>query len=143
MTFPAGDGVKQANSIDTADEMLETLAKRGSRAIKILVGGLIIISLALSVAVGYLIYNNMQETTRIHSAVMQAVAKQQQQIQTQCDFYSLISQLPLMNNTTKTGVTLIADSRAAYVGLDCKPSLIPPSTELIKLAQKFSIPLVG
>jgi len=136
VTFPAESGTE---SIDKTDEMLVSLAKRGGRAIKILVGGLICYSLLLTIAVGYLIYNNTHETTRIHSAVDQAIAKQQQQTQKQCDFYGLIAQLPIASNTTKAGVTLIADSRSAYVGLACKPSLLPPSADLIKMAKKFNV----
>lgn len=143
MIIPADDETKPVDKIDQTDEMLVTLAKRGGKAIKILVGGLIVITVVLTIAVGYLVYNNSSETSRINNAVSEAAVKQQQQLQKQCDFYSLIAQLPIINNTTKTGITLVADARTAYVGLACSPSLLPPSAELVRLAQKFDVPIVG
>ena len=132
-----------AEQMDLADEMLKSLANRGRRAIKILIDFLVVVSLALAVVTGLLIYNNDHETARVQAAVTQAVIQQQQKDAKQCNFYGLLAQLPVASSSTKAGVTLVADSRIAYVGLGCKPDLAPPSHELSVLANKYHIQIPG
>lgn len=131
------------DSIDKADQALVALVKRGGRAMKILVGALIIATLALSVAVGLLIYNNQGETSRINTAVNKAIAIEQVRLEKQCDFYKLIGELPVMSTTSKAGVSLVADGRNVYIGLGCSPQLTLPSAELLDLSKKYSVTVLG
>lgn len=131
------------NSIEKADEALESLTKRSGRAIKILVSALIIITLTLSGAVGFLINSNQGETARINIAVTKSAAIQQHRLDTQCDFYSLLGEAPLMPTAGKLVTEWVVDSRNVYIGLGCSPALTPPSIGLLSLTKKYNIKIIG
>jgi hypothetical protein len=95
---------------------------------------LTVVVIAQSLAVGFLLHNNDQLTSRINSSVVAVTDKQ-------CDFYKLVSSLPVTSATTKVGVELIGDSRMVYKGLNCQGQLPVPSAELVKLANQFNIKL--
>ena len=119
-------------SIDETDEMLNGLVRQGGRAIKILIGFLLVVMLGLSGAVGYLIQNNTKETARVNTVVAEKT-------EGLCEFFGLLSPKPLRANSSKVGVELIVDSRNVFQLLDCAGKLPPPSSELIKLAKKYNI----
>ncbi len=50
-----------------------------------------------------------------------------------------VAAAPVTANSSKFGVQLIADFRAAYAGLRCQPPLPPPSPLLRKLAAKYGV----
>jgi hypothetical protein len=61
--------------------------------------------------------------------------------QAECDNHYSIATAPLSGLTTKTGVTIIESNRKAFVVLGCPGQLGAPSAELVRLGEKYQVPI--
>lgn len=58
-----------------------------------------------------------------------------------CAFYRDIATVPIAPNASQLGVQIVSDSRTSFETLHCSGTLPPPQPELIKLAEKYGIPI--
>lgn len=130
---------ERTESIAKADRALVKLENRAHNVFRFLVVALLIVVLGLGSATGYLIYRGNGEQARINKAVTVAAIDSQKKREALCSFFSVVSELTIPSISTKTAVEIVLDSRAAYSGLGCSPTLPPIPDSLKALAVKYNI----
>jgi len=105
------------------------VAQRQVRLLLAMVAALALLATVVTV----LVVRGIGETSRINDQVQKGVRGT-------CSFWHDLAVLPLQKNATSTALSLVADARLAYFGLDCLAGggdpLPPPDPRVAKLLPK-------
>jgi hypothetical protein len=82
---------------------------------------------------------------RANARLQMIIARQEQQIRADCDFYGDLAGLPLADAAngypSELGVKIISDTRAAWHGHGCAGKLAPPDPTFVAGAHHYRLPV--